>query len=243
MGVVRVGGTSPGDRWFADVAHLSFAQGGQDKPAEVASTAASTAPVSAERRWLVAGYLVLIAGALAGITLALVVVDPPAFVPAAGFSAFAALYIVAQSLERLLEPLTKFVTGSEGPGGPQKTKAEAVKARDIAIGTALVATERTSKEAATANAAKFHQTVEQVRENTAVFIWGLASGLGMLFAGWFGLFLMRLAGATGTPIAVDVVITGLAIGGGSKPLHDLIESIQATKTQKEDPPEVSGQRS
>lgn len=32
--------------------------------------------------------------------------------------------------------------------------------------------------------------------------------------------------------AVDVVITGIAIGAGTKPLHDLIEVVQETKKEK-----------
>jgi len=36
-------------------------------------------------------------------------------------------------------------------------------------------------------------------------------------------------------------LTGIVIGGVTKPLHDLIENIQKSKEDKENPNEVSGQ--
>jgi hypothetical protein len=33
------------------------------------------------------------------------------------------------------------------------------------------------------------------------------------------------------------VISGLAVGSGTKPLHDLISSLQKAKEEREDPPE------
>jgi hypothetical protein len=37
---------------------------------------------------------------------------------------------------------------------------------------------------------------------------------------------------------VDLLVTGLAVGGGTKPLHDLISNLQASKEAKKDPPQV-----
>jgi hypothetical protein len=34
---------------------------------------------------------------------------------------------------------------------------------------------------------------------------------------------------------LDILVTGLAIGGGTKPLHDLIGNLQASKDSKKDP--------
>lgn len=44
-------------------------------------------------------------------------------------------------------------------------------------------------------------------------------------------------GFEGTPAPVDIVISGLAVGSGTKPLHDLISSLQKAKEEREDPPE------
>jgi hypothetical protein len=37
---------------------------------------------------------------------------------------------------------------------------------------------------------------------------------------------------------LDIVVTGLAIGGGTKPLHDLISNMSNGKTAK-DPPQTA----
>ena len=37
---------------------------------------------------------------------------------------------------------------------------------------------------------------------------------------------------------VDLLVTGLAVGGGTKPLHDLVSNLQASKEAKKDPPQV-----
>ena len=34
---------------------------------------------------------------------------------------------------------------------------------------------------------------------------------------------------------IDLLVTGLAIGGGTKPLHDLVSNLQAAKVRKKDP--------
>jgi hypothetical protein len=41
--------------------------------------------------------------------------------------------------------------------------------------------------------------------------------------------------AAGIRHIIDILITGLAIGGGTKPLHDLISNLQAAKVSKKDP--------
>jgi hypothetical protein len=65
-------------------------------------------------------------------------------------------------------------------------------------------------------------------------IWGFSSFLGMLLAYFtFGLF--AIVGITINPIgavtghAFDAIISGVIIGGGTKPLHDVIEYLQDPK--------------
>jgi hypothetical protein len=80
--------------------------------------------------------------------------------------------------------------------------------------------------------------VEQDRRNSAVLVWGIATFLGMVVSGWAGLALLNSVGVRSAPRVLDIVVTGLAIGGGSKPLHDLISSLQASKDAKNDPAPV-----
>ena len=85
--------------------------------------------------------------------------------------------------------------------------------------------------------ARVQAVVDKIRRNTAVIAWGIASFLGIVLCGLFGLYMLRLVGFTSVPKQVDLVISGLAVGSGTKPLHDLIANVQQAKEQKQDPPE------
>jgi hypothetical protein len=78
-------------------------------------------------------------------------------------------------------------------------------------------------------AAQWQRLVERIRRNTAVITWGLASFLGIVLCGLFGLYMLRLVGFTGVPAQADLVISGLAVGSGTKLLHDLISSPPAVQ--------------
>jgi hypothetical protein len=65
-----------------------------------------------------------------------------------------------------------------------------------------------------------------LHRNRAAVCWGLASALAMAACGFFGFGVLHLIGDTGVSRYVDVVVTGLAVGGGTKPLHDLISGLE-----------------
>jgi len=44
---------------------------------------------------------------------------------------------------------------------------------------------------------------------------------------------LKSVGLNGVPPAVDILVTGLAIGSGTEPLHDLISNMQQSSSQKE----------
>ena len=115
-----------------------------------------------------------------------------------------------------------------------------MKARDDALARAITATTEPETTPAAREAAWLQELVEQIRRNTAT-IWTLASALGMIAAGWFGLLLLHAVAAPDVSRELDIIITGIAIGGGSKPLHDLIENIKKSKEEKENPNETDGQ--
>ena len=66
--------------------------------------------------------------------------------------------------------------------------------------------------------------------NLNLLLW---SFLAMLASGSLGLLLLRSVGLTGAPVWADIFVTGLAIGSGTKPLHDLISNLQQSSSQKE----------
>jgi hypothetical protein len=110
-----------------------------------------------------------------------------------------------------------------------------------------------TKKAAVDLAAAAQAELDQRRADKAVAYWALASVLGLLVSATLGLYLLHVVGLRGDGMAadgtwaggilsaagirhmLDILVTGLAIGGGSKPLHDLIGNLQAAKDNKKDP--------
>jgi hypothetical protein len=65
---------------------------------------------------------------------------------------------------------------------------------------------------------------------------GLASALAMAACGYFGIGILHAIGDDGSPRYTDVIVTGLAVGGATKPLHDLITILEsAARTRKATP--------
>jgi hypothetical protein len=151
--------------------------------------------------------------------------NPASFTPGTGISVFAPLYILAQAIERFIEPFTGWIKAAP-EGTAKETKAGAA----AKVSQALVNHEIDK-------AAQWQAVVDKIRRNTAVIAWGIASFLGIVLCGLFGLYMLRLVGFTSVPKQVDLVISGLAVGSGTKPLHDLIANVQQAKEQKQDPPE------
>ncbi len=193
-----------------------------------------------------AGFLLTLIGALAIGALVGNSLDDGkrTYTPPDGVSIFALFYITAQAIERLLEPLASFYGTTKPSAEPGKTKptnatarrytkSQAVKARDKALA-------KNDAADAAAEAAWWQEIIEQIRRNTAT-LWAIASMLGMILAGWLGLLLLHAVKAPNAPRWLDIVITGVVIGGGTKPLHDLIENIQKSKETKENPSGISGQ--
>jgi branched-subunit amino acid ABC-type transport system permease component len=145
---------------------------------------------------------------------------------ATGVSVFALLYIVAQALERLLEPLSAL--------DPKKKDAE--ENRDTAVAAALA----DPTTALLTTAADTQATLERLRRNRAMIFWAAATVLGMFISATTGIYLLDIVIDNPTPPqSLDVLITGLVVGGGTKPLHDLISRIESAKEEAQDPPETS----
>jgi hypothetical protein len=120
---------------------------------------------------------------------------------------------------------------------------------DVPTSEAAAVTKKTALELAAAAQAE----LDQRRADKAVAYWAVASGLGLLLSATMGLYLLHIVGLRGDGLAddgtwtsdvisaagvrhmLDILVTGLAIGGGTKPLHDLISNLQAAKDNKKDP--------
>jgi hypothetical protein len=150
---------------------------------------------------------VFVAGAIIAAVILTILIHAPAIVVAEGFAPFAVIYIVAQAIERLLQPLSEFVG----------------KADDVKEAKKNEETER----------------LKLLETERAVYFWALATCIALFVCGVLGLGLIQSVAEVGGGTvpgwfeALDVVITGLAVGAGTKPLHDLITVIQNTKKNTE----------
>lgn len=204
-------------------------------PAQVSvlpPTASAVGGASAEKRAIVGAYVLFGAGLL--ITgLSVLVKDVPDGRPGTGFDVFALLYIFAQSIERLIEPVSKFVSGSGTSGSERTTKEEAKDKRAAAINEAFEATDAAKKKGAVDQAAAAQKAIDQTRANAVYWMWGVATLLGLLAATFFGVRMLAAVGVAAPHPIFDVWVTGLIIGSGTKPLHDLVERIRLPKEEKE----------
>jgi hypothetical protein len=78
-----------------------------------------------------------------------------------------------------------------------------------------------------AKAADEQAKADRLREQRTIIFWAIASICGLGISGGFGFFLLQSVSVTPVNSFLDLAITGLTIGAGTKPLHDLITSMQA----------------
>lgn len=139
----------------------------------------------------------------------------PYFLPSTEYSAFALLYVFAQAIERGIEPLTKHLERI-----PFLNKKQA---------------KNDDEDQAIVHQAPVTANQDVVDQNRCVLLWSLASFVAMVLCGYAGVMMFRILAQAETvdihPM-VDIAITGLAIGAGTKPLHDLISYVQKSKEKK-----------
>jgi hypothetical protein len=147
-------------------------------------------------------------------------------VAVAGLSVFAGLYAAAQGLERFLEPISHWFLSTVSDENDYST---AVSAADDAV-AAWAATptpaSKTEAEDKMNAMAKAKGKVDGRRDDRAAAYWGIASIAGMAVSGYFHVYLLRLVGVA-TTHGWDLAATGIIIGSGTKPLHDLITNLSS----------------
>lgn len=68
------------------------------------------------------------------------------------------------------------------------------------------------------------------KADRAVIVLGLATLAGVAASCCFGLYFLAAIGMTSVSHSIDAIVTGLTVGAGTKPLHDLITGIQSKST-------------
>jgi hypothetical protein len=142
----------------------------------------------------------------------------------AGFGVFGLLYVLAQAIERVLQPVSWFGGGFLGGLEGGKTKIDLAKSHQSAVVQAL---KQPASDEDAQRAADSQHEIDQYKANLTATSFGVAALLAMLVSGYTGLFLLS---AVGLHIAgwLDLLVTGLAIAGGTKPLHDAISNLSAS---------------
>lgn len=133
----------------------------------------------------------------------------------------ALFFVMAQAIERLMEPVAEL--NLRKIGSARKGKENEVEAKVKAAGDS---DDSDVRQANANDAANSQAEANQIAANTKVFVWGLASFVAMLVSGATKVFFLEAIGFEGIPNYLNVLITGLVIGGGTKPLHDLIKLIE-----------------
>ena len=132
------------------------------------------------------------------------------------WGAFTGLFILALAIERALEPFSRKL-------GPDTTTRKETQVRALA---------RAQADDADQIAVDCQLAVDMCRRLTAVVTWGVATGLAFLLCAQLNITLMQAVRASGSgapPFWADLLVTGLVVGAGTKPLHDLVASLERGK--------------
>lgn len=160
----------------------------------------------------------------------------------AGFSEFALFYILTQSLERFSEFVSYIPWVGIRIGGRRKAastvgmidKEDANKTRELAPVRgveALAGDDLATAKIKATEAANAELDAGVIQSNRAVFFFAFNTMIAAICVGYFEILLLKIAGIGDVRSWMDITITALAIGGGTKPLHDLIKNIQKNKDQ------------
>lgn len=187
------------------------------KPGKIAAAAPGGDEAGADKtlpdptgaaKWTLIGLL--LAGLVLSILLNAVGWTTRAFQPAqdatANFALFAGFYVAAQVIERLLEVVSPLLPPWKLPGEDEAAKVAHAKADRAAV------------------------------------VLGLATLCGVAASCGFGLYFLTAVGigvettdagtVSNVSHTIDAMVTGLTIGAGTKPLHDLIGNIQNKNNPK-----------
>jgi hypothetical protein len=136
-------------------------------------------------------------------------------------SAYAGLVVFAGAVERILEPFANLFPGTHARNEYENSVAAlanghpAMSLRDVAAAKARV---------------------DRAMANRTVLLWGVATALAATASAASGFYLLHMIAAsdwaTTIPRWVDALITGLVVGTGTKPLHDLITRAQNTRDSR-----------
>ena len=130
------------------------------------------------------------------------------------FSTFGALFVFSAAVERVLEPFSRWMPGRK----EQDLYERAVAELENGVPGAMQA------------AAHYKAAVDSARASRGVLMWGIATLLATLLSAAAGFYLLRMLainpGWDGVAPWADALVTGLVVGSGTKPLHDVFQGFE-----------------
>jgi hypothetical protein len=128
---------------------------------------------------------------------------------------FLALIVFAAAVERLIEPFTHWVPG--GSASARLAEAEVAAARPQA------------GEGSRRRLVEARARAARARANRSVVLWGVAAAVAALLSTTCGFYVLHALASpswNGVPVWADALVTGILVGSGTKPVHDLLSRAQ-----------------
>jgi len=136
---------------------------------------------------------------------------------------FGLMLVLATAVERLLEPFTQRLPGRHAKAAYERAVARLANH---------------DRHTTTADVAHAKARMQRARADRVVVMWGLATAVATVVCAATGFFLLRAleqqSDWDGVSRLVDALVTGLIVGSGTKPVHDLVTRLQLSKDAKED---------
>lgn len=160
--------------------------------------------------------------------------DPVDPVVESSLNVFALLFVLALVIERVLQPFSQWLGPDTAKAKQRLREAQETADRETAAASALLRGDGRGtidlKETAKA-VSDAKSDLDEGRDQTSVVAWAAASGLGIVLSGILGVGVLDVILASGAPaFPVDMAITGMVIGAGTKPLNDLWSRLQNKST-------------
>lgn len=149
-----------------------------------------------------------------------------------GITVFAVLYILAQGVERLIEWIMDFAALT--PGSPAQKKESGLRSLAVANSTLNGNPSTDDFTAAATEVGEAKKTVEEARTDLTFLAHGLSILLSALAVVALNYSLLSLVGAQGVDKRVDILLSALAVAGGSKGIHELVGRLQKAKESAEE---------
>jgi hypothetical protein len=180
-----------------------------------AADMAATAPTLPAGHVAVAVSFLLVA---AGAAIAYAMPQTTPFHVSSAMAAYGGLLVFASAIERILEPISHRLPGRHATN----LYEQAVVDLSNGVPAATLTTVAHAK-------AKADRAVA----DRAIIMWGMATAVATVIAASSGFYLLRMIASSSwhpsIPTWVDALVTGVVVGSGTKPLHDLITKAQTSR--------------